>query len=1119
MPGSPSPAGAPASPSTPTKKGKSATLKTPSKLRQTANTAKEKTSSPIPRKSPPKLKSFSKSEEEANPSASSRPKASEKAPSTKQELGDPEPEISETESDVPAPQVGDDVSQSELESVNGTAEDAADGSPVDLSALKGLEVSDGGHILGKDGKVLGRVVEGNPDDLIGQVVGVDGDILDEDGDAIGRVEAVPEATQQKEQDLGEAGDTASGANDALQINLRGLEGLEVGEGGEIKNDSGEVLARIVEGDPEDLVGYPLNNRGEVVDEDGDAIGRAEIVPQTGGHMDAGQVDSAADVASPEQQVNGDSKQKPTNSIPNTARDIAPKPPASQDRDKAQDIPNVSNIAGLTVDEQGEVVDNNGNVLAKLQDGKLEEAVGNEVNDRGLVLDDDGNIMGKIARIDDPGEETNAASHHLPPLSILEGLKCNKQGKIVDANGKPIGELAEGNAKALWKFGAQLDDQGQFWDNKGNVIGRARTIEIDDEEDSPFTGLESLIVVKDGWIEDENENRVGRIVQGDAKKLLGRAVDEDGDIIDKRGNVVGHAERYEGPEIEETTDLTAIKGLVPNKQGNVMGPDGVPIARVIDGNPKNLAGRKIDGEGRIWDDSGKVVGQCELIPETERESKAEGPFAGLEGLVVVKDGLVEDEKGNTVGKVEEGDPKQLRGQAVDEDGDIIDKYGNVKGRVVPYELPEEEALEEDLSPLSGKAINKAGNIVDEHGVAIGRIVSGDPKKLAGRKADNNGQIWGDSGKVIGKVELIPDADRERSEGPFSAFDDLTVGKDGLVQDNSGQVVGRIIDGDATNLRGRKVDEDGEILDKSGNILGKAEPWEPEERQRDITPMAGRKVTKEGEVRDADGNLIGKLTEGNLKTLIGKSIDDNGYVVDNNGNKIGECTLLDNMPDEHEEPQVSEEQVEADRKAEQDRDLAKKMSSIVQQTLDKIGAVCKMIKEHTERADRTPKDELDEERLVQEVRPLIEEGNGLLQECNGALRALDPDGQIAAKAKSRSAQRDASPEEHQLADLLKELTETVVTTIDSARKRIANMPHAKKELNPLWGLLSEPLFQIITAVGLLLTGVLGLVGRLLNGLGLGGLVNNLLGGLGINKVLGELGLGSLTEALGLGGKKKK
>lgn len=176
------------------------------------------------------------------------------------------------------------------------------------------------------------------------------------------------------------------------------------------------------------------------------------------------------------------------------------------------------------------------------------------------------------------------------------------------------------------------------------------------------------------------------------------------------------------------------------------------------------------------------------------------------------------------------------------------------------------------------------------------------------------------------------------------------------------------------------------------------------------------------------------------------------------------------------------------------------------------------QYIEKADRTPRDELDEDELVNNVKPLIEEGSRILNDCNGSLRGLDPDGRIAAQAKGRAQTGDATPQEHRLADSLKELTTTVVTTIDNAKKKIADMPHAKKKLNPLWSLLTEPLFQIIAAVGLLLTGVLNLVGRLLNGLGLGGLVNGLLGGLGINKLLGGLGLGSVSDMLG-GGKDKK
>lgn len=107
---------------------------------------------------------------------------------------------------------------------------------------------------------------------------------------------------------------------------------------------------------------------------------------------------------------------------------------------------------------------------------------------------------------------------------------------------------------------------------------------------------------------------------------------------------------------------------------------------------------------------------------------------------------------------------------------------------------------------------------------------------------------------------------------------------------------------------------------------------------------------------------------------------------------------------------------------------------------------------DKAERTPKEELDEQKVVDEVKPLIEEGGRILTEANGSIRGLDPDGRIAANAKHKTAAREATPEEYRLADLLKELTGTVTTTIDNAKKKIADMPHVQKELNPLWGLLS-------------------------------------------------------------------
>ncbi|KAL4735099.1 hypothetical protein BDV11DRAFT_196699 [Aspergillus similis] len=711
-----------------------------------------------------------------------------------------------------------------------------------------------------------------------------------------------------------------------------LKDLPVQEGGEIPGPEGGVVGKVVEGG-EEAVGGTVKEGGKIVNDDGETVGQADITDEVKETM-----------------------KKVTDELPEDAKTETTEKPENE-------------TEGMTDDAE-----------------KTAEAATDGVESSEKRAEDATNEAEKTAKEATEGvEETSEeAENILPPLSSLEGLSCNKAGKIIDSSGKPVGELVEGDPKKLSRLGSKLDDKGQFWDSRGNIIGRAKTIKAEDYgEEPPFAGLEGLHVVEDGFVEDGAGHRVGKLTEGDAKKLLGRPVDEDGDVIDQHGSVKGHAE--------------------------------------------------------------------------------------------------------------------------------------------PYEEPEEEQPEEiDLSVLEGKTVNKAGNIVDEHGKVYGRIVSGDGKRLAGRKVDGKGQIWSDDGKVIGKAELIPGAEQEKPEGVFYGFENLTVGKEGGVQDASGRIVGRVVEGDVARLAGRKVDEDGDILDKNGNIIGKAERWEPEEKKRNINPMAGRKVNREGEVRDEDGNLIGKLTSGNLSSLIGKEIDDNGYVVDNDGNKIGECTLLENIPEpEPEEPEPegpSPEELEAQKKEQEDRELAKKMSAIVSGTLDRVQPICKMITDHVDRAEKTPKDELDEEELVKNVKPLLEEANSILQECNGAIRALDPDGRIAANAKARAASHEASPEEYNLAEKLKELSDSVLRTIENGKRKIDGMPHAKKELNPLWGLLSEPLFQIIAAVGLLLSGVLGLVGRLLEGLGLGPLVNGLLGGLGLDKLLSNLGLTSLTDSLGLTGKKK-
>lgn len=915
-----------------------------------------------------------------------------------------------------------------------------------VEALEGMEVNDEGQIVDEEGNVLGEVAEGDIDQIKGLTVNDQGEVVDEDGNVLGRVELAEGAAEK----LAEAQEAAQGAADGLQPDVRILDGLKVNKKGKILNGDGEEIGELVDGDPSQCAGKKVNDKGEVLDKSGNVIGRVEIIPG-----------EAADEAMKE-----------------LAEELGLEIP-----EDTPQLPDLDILDGLKVNKKGQILNEDGEPIGELIEGDISQCAGKKVNDKGEVLDKDGKVIGKVQTLPQEAEETAEELQEeaedgvpeLPPLDILEGLTVNKSGKLIDADGNFVGELIEGDPKKLSKMGITCDAEGQFWDDKGHVIGRAQTVPQENaEEEAPFAGLEGLIVNKEGYVEDENGNIVGHVVEGDAKKLVGRAVDEDGDILDKKGSVVGHAERLQEEEQaeEEPVDLSVLAGKTVNKQGNVIGDDGTPIGRLIEGNPKELAGKKIDANGQIWNDKGEVIGRCELIPEEEREVRGEGPFAGLQGLHVIQDGQIADEEGNVVGTIVEGNPKRLVGLAVDEDGDIVDKYGNVKGHAEPLEEEEEEAppdlsildgltlnkqgylvgqdgipvgrlvegnladlagrksdgegqihndtgkvvgrcelipenervtksegpfagleglrvvkdgyvadedgnvvgiivegnakrlvghavdedgdiidkhgnvkghadpwepeeeVEADLSALAGCTVNKAGNVVDGNGQILGRVTDGDPKSMVGKKVDGKGQIWDSAGNVVGHAELATGVDTS-AEGPFSGFETATVAKDGTVQTPDGTIIGRIIEGDVKRLVGHKVDEDGEISDKNGNTIGKAERWEPEEKQRRINPMAGRRVNKQGEVVDENGDVMGKLTAGDLGHCVGLEIDDNGYVVDNDGNRVGEVTLLDNIVEEQ------EEETDEDRQKREDAEIASKMNAICVQTLERVQPICKQI----------------------------------------------------------------------------------------------------------------------------------------------------------------------------------
>jgi hypothetical protein len=990
----------------------------------------------------------------------------------------------------------------QVEAEEAEEEEFDDGRPP-VSILEGRKINKGGNIIDGTNVVIGQLVEGNAKKIYAAGLSADdqGQFWDNRGHVIGRAETV--AIEDPEQ----------------EPEFAGLEGLRVVEGGFVQDVNGNTVGYVTEGDHKKLIGRSVDEDGDIIDKQGSTVGKAkryeeeeqpEETPDDLSFLKGKTVTPGGYVMDDDDEIplarviEGHPKKLAGKQLDDQGQiwgngkvigrvELIPE----DEREEKGDGP-FAGLKGLSVIEGGLVADQNGNVVGEVTEGDRKRLVGLNVEESGEIL----NKYGVKKGFAEPLPDEQAVDY-----SVLDGLTLNSKGFAVNSDGVPIGKLIEGNPAEL--EGRTCDEQGILHDNRGKKIGRCEPLPESERFSRPegqFAGLEGLRVVKGGKVEDEDGNVVGEVISDNSKRLIGLAVDEEGRILDKFGNKKGEAQRIE-EEDEEPVDNSALEGKKLNKSGFVMDGD-VRIGRLVGGNLTELVGRMCDENGVIHGDTGKPVGQCMILPENERVTRSEGVFDGLEGLRVVKGGKVEDIYGNVVGEIIEGDPKRLVGMHVDEEGEIVDKYGNVKGKAQPWSEEDPEAV--DLSSLKGTTINSKGYAVDGSGQVLGRIVDGDPSIMEGKKVDGEGQVWDDAGNVIGHCELVSGIARE--EGPFAGFEGLQINKDGSITNPGGDIVGRIIEGDIKKLLGHQVSENGDINDKNGNRIGKAERWEPEEKERRANPMAGMRVNKEGEVRDENGDLIGRLTQGNLGHCVGQEIDDAGNVVDVDGNKIGEVTLLENIDEETYEGPTEEELAEAAQR-DKEREIAEKMGTICQQTLERMQPICKQISDYMEKADRTPRDELDEEDLVNKVKPLIEEGGRILQECNGSLRGLDPDGKIAAQAKGRAGTGEATPEEYRLAETLKELTTTVVKCIDDAKKKLNDMPHAKKKLSPLWALMTQPLFQILAAVGLLLAGVLGLVGQLLNGLGLGFLVNGLLGGLGINKLLRSFGLPDL------GGPKKK
>lgn len=102
-------------------------------------------------------------------------------------------------------------------------------------------------------------------------------------------------------------------------------------------------------------------------------------------------------------------------------------------------------------------------------------------------------------------------------------------------------------------------ESQIGDLSGNAITER---DLEDQSEPAFAGLD------DGTAENEDGNTVCIHVEGDAENVLGFALNEYGDVIDKYGKVRGHAEPYVKRE-ESNPDLSSLDGKIIAKASNVV----------------------------------------------------------------------------------------------------------------------------------------------------------------------------------------------------------------------------------------------------------------------------------------------------------------------------------------------------------------------------------------------------------------------------------------------------------------------------------------------------------------------------------------------------------------------
>ena len=137
------------------------------------------------------------------------------------------------------------------------------------------------------------------------------------------------------------------------------------------------------------------------------------------------------------------------------------------------------LSGLPCNEFGELLKDSGDIAGELVAGDATKLSKSDLtaDAKGRFINGKGKTVGRSKAFPQVEGEKKVEQEENDdaPLSILIGLPCTKAGKLIDLNGKIVGVLFEGDAESIAESGITASPGGQFWGDKGVLLGRARTV--------------------------------------------------------------------------------------------------------------------------------------------------------------------------------------------------------------------------------------------------------------------------------------------------------------------------------------------------------------------------------------------------------------------------------------------------------------------------------------------------------------------------------------------------------------------------------------------------------------------------------------------------------------------